>query len=378
MKTFWLIAALIVVGGCSSVGDSSVAPAALVDIKDPVEVERVWTRKVGKGSQGLSLQLAPAISNGVVYAADRKGVVEAFDAQTGKPKWSVTLKTPLSSGPAVSGDYLFVGGADGQLIALSSQEGTEQWRSPLSSEVSGRPVVELNTLIVRTLDEHVYALEVNSGKRIWGYAETSPALSLRGSGSPIVINGRVVVGFDNGKLLALNMSDGIPVWSLNLAVPRGRTDLERLVDVDATPLVVDGALYAAAYRGKVAAIAPDDGRVIWDREMSVNTGMVADAETLYVVDQASTLWAVALSDGAVRWQQAQLAYRTITAPASSGSFLYVGDFQGYVHVIDKAVGKIVGRKKLDKQGLAAVPTVEGENVYFLGRSGLLSAVTVQR
>ena len=109
------------------------------------------------------------------------------------------------------------------------------------------PVVANGIVIVRTTDGAVIALNEKTGGKLWSYEHNAPALSVRGS-APIIVEDNVIEGYDNGKLMALRLADGKYVWETSIAIPKGRSEVERLVDLDVDPIDVGGVIYIASYQ----------------------------------------------------------------------------------------------------------------------------------
>lgn len=348
-------------------------PSPLPALEKPLAVETLWRTDAGAGVGEAHLGIGPVIAGGRVYVADRKGRVYAFDAASGERVWESDVKAPVSGGPGQGAGLVLVGTPEAEVVALDPVDGAVRWRSPVTSEVLAAPRAEGGVVAVRTVDGRVAGLAVEDGRRLWVYGRPVPALSLRGTSAPATDGERVYAGFDDGRLAALGLRDGRLLWERAVAVPRGRSELERMVDIDADPVVADGVVYAVAYQGNIGAWDAEDGQPYWRRKLSSWRGLAVDAGRVYVTDEESRVWAFARLTGASLWRQEALARRGLTAPAVAGGHLVVGDFEGWVHWIDTDDGRIVARARVDSSGLAGRPVAAGDVVYALARDGTLAA-----
>ena len=369
---------VLLLGGCSafSAKDNADPPADLVDFEPALRIKTLWSESM-HGSNGAAIHDVPAYSDGRLYLADRTGEVTALDAKTGKQIWSVDLDVPISGGPGVNDGVVAVGTQEAELIVLNAEDGKERWRKPVSSEVLSVPAIGHGRVVCRTIDGRVTAMSTDDGETRWTYDRTVPVLTLRGDSSPIIDNGQVLVGFANGKLVALSMDSGVATWEAAIATPQGRTELERVVDIDADPKLVEGTVFAAAYHGEVAAVLASTGVVLWRREISSYAGLDADWRQLYVTDENDHIWSLDATNGATLWQQKALHARRLSAPAIVGSDLVVGDYDGYVHWLSQYDGHMVARSHVSGGAIRAKPLVHDGIVYVLDEDGELTALQAE-
>ena len=272
-----------------------------------------------------------------------------------------------------------VGSNEAELIALDTETGEERWRRRVSSEVLSTPAGESGVVAVRTIDDRVSGLNAATGEDRWSYDQTVPVLTLRGSSSPIVRDGRVIVGFANGKMVGLALDSGKPVWETVIATPHGRSELERVVDIDADPVLVEGVIYGAGFQAEVAAISEGSGVILWKRELSSYAGLDADWRQVYVSDAEDHIWSLDASNGATLWQQKQLHARRLSAPAIvSSEYLVVGDLEGYLHWLATEDGRILARVRVGSDAIHAKPLVADGVVYVLNDNGRLEALKAER
>jgi outer membrane protein assembly factor BamB len=365
-------AALLAMLGCDN--DKEVdPPAELVDVTTTRDVKRVWTAGLGGDSERLRLALRPVVVEGMVYAASHDGEVIALSADSGKRAWVVKTKLALSAGPEVSGGLIVLGSSDGDVIALEAANGTERWRKAIASEILARPLVVNDIVVIRTVDGHIEGLSVTDGTAKWAVDEQVPRLTLRGTAPPVLAGDRIIAGFDSGKVLAIDPRNGEVMWDTIVNAPRGRTELERLADIDSPARVAGDDIFVVGFQGRVAMLARDSGQIWWARDASSYRGFTMDEQNLYLTNSDSVVIAMRRSDGAVQWEQDAMKRRSLTAPAIDGDSLVVGDFQGYLHWLDKATGAIVARQKTDGERISNSAVTDDARVFVQTDSGKLLA-----
>ena len=379
-RTSLLILVLILSAGCSTISgwfggsDNSTPPAELKTIAQPINVQQLWETRVGSGAENQFIRLVPALADGRVYAASHDGTVVALDALNGQRQWEVATQAPISGGVGVSEDGLvLVGTSKGEVIALHQENGQEAWRAQVSSEVLAPPHAASGIVVVRTIDGKLTGLDSRSGEQRWVYTYAMPALSLRGNAPPLLINGLVIAGLDSGKLLVLSLAKGLPLTEKTVAAPRGRTEIERLIDIDSEPKAFGDTLYLAAYRGNVVAINMRDGNLVWSRNLSSYAGLDVDARQVYVSDDADAVLALDRATGGTFWKQPEMTGRRLSAPAATTDHVVVGDFEGYLHWLRKEDGLIIGRIRATSKAIVAPLVAAGDVVFVQGQGGTLAA-----
>lgn len=361
--------------GCSSFGggrerEELPPPPAASDYQAEVGVEPAWERGLGRLTADAGARLRPVPLDDRVVVADRSGSVYAFAADDGKSLWRRDLHRELTGGPGVGGDLVVVGSRDGRVVALRLADGEIAWTANLTSEVLAPPAVDTDIVVVRVGDGRVFGLDAASGERRWLYEQSMPALTLRGTSAPLLVPGRLAVaGLDTGKLVGLAPDSGRPLWEVTIAAPRGRTDLERMVDIDADPVLFRTDLYAASFNGRLAALDAASGRTRWEREMSVHAGLAVDGARVYVTDAERRLWAVDRFSGASIWRFDDLRGLRLTGPARFGDHLLVGDEEGYLNWLNVRDGTLVRRQRIGG-AFVAPPVVQGNAIYLLTADGL--------
>lgn len=367
------------VQGLISGTDNAEPPNELKPLESPaVKLTVLWDASIGDGYDGQVVNLVPAVTEDAVYAADRKGEVQARNRLKGDKLWSVDTELALSAGPVAVDDKILLGTSNAELVALNAADGALAWKTVLSSEILALPKVKDGMVIVRTSDGRITALDAKTGGTRWSYERTIPPLSVRSLGSPAIAGDLVLDGFGGGKLIALGLSDGKPAWEATAAIPHGRSEIERLVEMDADPLVKGDTAYVSGYQAGVAAVGLRDGEVMWRQEhVSTSHGLAADRRSLFVSDSSSDVWQLDLRTGADLWKQAELHQRRLTVPALVRDKLVVGDLEGYLHALSAEDGSLAGRVQVDDEAIFATPVVYDDVVYVYTGGGTLAAIAME-
>ena len=376
-----LAIASLIVSGCSIFGgddDKQLAPAELVKIETTVDVRKLWSAKVGKDAEFLRVMLRPAGDGNLIFAASRDGNVVAFDAESGKQAWKTALDIELSAGPGVGSGMVAVGSANGWVIVLDAKDGSERWRVSLGGETLSPPLIDENFVIVATIDNRLRALSGFDGSEAWIIEKATPALTMRGSATPAIAGNTVIAGFDNGRLLAAKLDTGDVLWESVLAPTSGRSDLERLSDIDGQISVVGQDVYAAGYQGRVASIAAESGQILWGREISSYVGVSADWNSLYTTNEGGEVIALTRRNGQETWRQSSLLRREPTLPVAFNTTVVVGDLEGYLHFFSVIDGRPVARLRQGSAAISGTPVVISDRLYVQSDSGGITAYVVRQ
>ena len=376
-KLAWVLIALAVLPGCKLFKgkdkDVTDPPAKLVKFKTSIEVKKLWSVDTGKGVDRTGGKPRPGFADGRIFVTDVDGGLLAYDAGTGKRLWRTSIKERMVSGASARDGMVVAGTIEGTVIEADAETGKERWRAQTSSEVLAAPVLAGSVVVVRSNDGRVHGLDSADGELLWQFDRDTPLLSLRGNAPLIVDAGTVFVGYDNAKVVALRVSDGTLLWEQNIAQPEGRTELERMIDLDGDMKIVDDVLYAATYNGGVTALTLETGRVLWSRDLSSYDGIAVSGNIIYAVDTDSQLWALDIRSGGSLWKQDKLLHRGLSTPVVVGDYLVVGDFEGYVHWLNREDGATVARFRLGKKPIHSTPLVVGERVYVSSVDGHFAA-----
>lgn len=368
-----LVALLLGVMQLAGCGSDAVKPAELTSFKASAQVKVVWRASVGDAGP---YAFSPVATADRIYAASERGGVSAFDRTTGKLVWRRELPDRLSAGVAVDGDLVLVGSEKGAVIALGL-DGKERWRSVLSSEVSGAPRLSGHVVVARSHDGRVVGLDAVTGVRRWEYLASPPPLILRSLGGVALAGEYALAGLAGGKLVALNAETGALAWETVVAQPKGSNELERITDVAAAPLVEGTQACAASFQGQVACYDLTRGTLLWGRDASSAAQLGSDPGTLFMSDEKGTVWAFDRAGGSTLWKQDKLTARQLSGPLVAGSYVVVGDLEGYVHVLARENGGFAARMATDGSAILTRPVRSRGEVVVLTRGGSLYVLDIQ-
>jgi outer membrane protein assembly factor BamB len=348
-------------------------PAELVDFKASLAIDRVWSVSTGGGDEHMRYALAPVVEGDVVYLAGDDGDVLAVDSKTGRRIWKVDVDLPLSAGPGAGEGLVLVGSPNGDLVALDAANGKERWRTTLGGEILARPAAGDAMVVVHTVDGTVHGLKAADGTQVWTYEQPVPRLSLRGTAPPVVAGDSAVCAFDNGKVASLGLADGDLLWSATVATPHGRTELERLVDIDSAVAVDGDDIFVVGYQGRAAMLASNSGQIWWARDTSSYRGLALDDSSLYVSTAEGAVLSLSQRDGTEQWRQNGLRLRGLTAPAVDGTAIVVGDFEGYLHWLDRDSGEMAARASAGGDRITNAPVSANGMVFVQSDGGTVYA-----
>lgn len=369
-----LIGLLLAVVGCSSVKEE-LKPAELTPIEAQYGFEQLWSARVGDGQDERFARLTPAIAGDTVFTVDHRGLVTAVGLTKGERRWRTQLDAEIGGGVGLGANQLLVGSLDGEVIALDPADGRELWRTPLKSEILAGPAGDAGIVAVLTIDGRLVALDPADGSVRWTYNHPTPVLSLRGNADPLVIDGSVYAGFDNGQLLRFEASGGQLRWAVRVGQPQGRTEIERLVDVDTRPLLVDGALLAAGVNGRLVSLVPQSGQFNWAQPLSSFVDLAVSDDAVVAVDANSHVRSFNLATGTPGWINDKLHRRGVQAPAIIDGVVAVVDDTGVLHGLSLSDGELVARRKVG--GPVLKPQVVDDILLLLTTDGVLRAFTLK-
>ncbi len=356
-------------------------PAELVKFEPTVTVSRLWSTNVGKGEGRIGVRQAPVVADGRVYASAVEGGVRALDLQSGKQVWEYEpakekkkARLRLSGGPGVGEGLVVIGTLDGQVIALDAANGGEKWRAKVPGEVIAAPAVAQGLVFVRSNDGRTTAFDAGSGEQRWFNAQELPSLTVRGNAPVVVGPGVLFIGNDDGTLSALAMQDGRPLWEQMVGTPEGRTELERMADIDGAPVLEGNNLYVSSFKNETMAIEGPTGRPLWSRDHGGGGGLAVSSDHVVVTDGKGSVYGLDKMSGAAMWSQQALARRSVSGPALQGDYVVVADYKGYVHWLRQSDGALAARAKsggeavlaqpLVAEGIALVQNVDGKLTAF--------------
>ena len=363
-RLFLVLACVAALAGCNTVkgwfggkAGAALKPAELTDFAATAKPQRLWTLDLGDGEGTLGARQGPAVEAGRVYAAAREGGVSAVDLQSGDRLWHYETELPLSSGPGVGEGVVAFGSLEGDVVAVAAATGAQKWTAKVGSEVLAAPAIGQGSVLVRSTDGRVTAFDAESGERRWFWERETPSLSVRGNGAPLLGPGIVFVGNDDGTVAAISLADGRLIWEQTVAAAEGRSELDRMADIDGTLALDEVTLFATSYKKQTMAIDGPSGRPLWSHDAGGPGRAAVGADKVVVTDPAGTVWGLDKATGAALWQQAALARRNVTGPAIQGDYVLVGDLEGYLHWLRLADGAFAARANFDGEAIRAAPVV---------------------
>ena len=372
------ITILVVTAFITACGDTDNAepPAELIDFEQTLNVNELWSVDAGSGIDQQYIKLFPLILDDRIVVTDRYGNVSAYDIKNGNKLWETELDVTVSGGVGGDETHLVITSRNGHVILLDAK-GKVIWKVDASSEVLMPALIAAKLIIIRSVDGRISALNQQDGSEAWTYKRDVPALSLRGNSAPIIKQGYIFNGLDNGRLVALDLLDGHTVFDIAVATPSGRSELERLVDIDGHAVIVKDTLYMSSYQGRVVSIDIRRGQLSWSRKLSSFSGVSYTDSGLFLSDDKDSIWALDSKNGATLWKQEKLKARQITRPVPIDSSLVVADFEGYLHFMSAFDGHFQARIETDGSGVIVPPQEVNGRLYVITRDGELSAFEIQ-
>ena len=366
---------VVVMAGCSST-EPREQPVPVPEAEGDYQLKLNWSQSFAGGQRGQHLFLTPAVRDNKVYAATRSGLVGAYDARNGRDLWWTRVDASLIGGVGADSEQLYVVTRDGILQALS-REGELLWQAQLPNESLVPPQSNGRQVIVQTIDGQLIAFSQGGGEREWLYDSNMPLLSFRGNATPWVNSSSVVAGFDNGRVVSLDVANGRVQWQQALGTSAGRTELEQVVDVDASPVVRAGVVYATGFKGKLAALRQSSGEEIWSRSVSSLRAPAVDDGRIVVAAADGAMIGYDLESRREMWRHEKLLWRRLSAPVALKGHVLVGDFEGYLYAIDPENGTIDGLTHVDDDGLRSEMVRFRDQIILFSNGGLLASYGIE-
>ena len=387
-----LLAIIMLAGSlsaCSSTDDEdeSTKVAELPEITQQFKVDTIWSENID-GIDGYFSRLKLTAAYGNLFSANREGDVYAFDIKNGKEQWHTDIsaikfktgffdskKSAMLSGGVTAGmGKVFVGSENGELYTLDAKTGDLLWQAEVKGEIIAAPAVDSGIVVVNTVSGVIKAFDVKDGKEVWSVEQEVPPLSLRGTSAPVIASGGVLVGGASGDLTVYMLATGQEGWTASLGDATGSTELDRVVDIDSAPIVFGDKLYSISSRGSLAAIDLRSGRIIWKRDYSSYRSIALEGNNIYVTDVKGHVYSIGRNNGLEQWSQLSLTNRGVTGPVVVGNYIVVGDFEGYLHWLNKDTGEIVAQHQVDSSAIYATPMVDKGIIYAESRDGDVEAI----
>jgi len=372
------LAPLVLVALLAACADKDVAkPAELIAFRSTADLQRVWSVNLGGNEPRLRLGLGLATEGETVFVASHGGAVLALHRDDGRRIWRVDSDLNLTGGPGAGDGLVVVGSANGDVLAFDSATGAERWKTRVNSEILSAPDVGGGMVLLRTSDGRLIALRASDGEQEWAIEQEVPRLSLRGTARPLVSDGLAVSGFDNGRVVAAQLADGFTVWDNVVAPPSGRSELDRLADIDTAVVAADGAFYVVTYQGKAARLDRETGTPLWTRDVSSYSGLTIDDAAVYVSTAGGEVVKIDRRSGVELWKQDALSRRRLSPPALLGPLVAVADLQGYVHFLDRETGEPAARIKPLQTRVSATPVITGDKMVVMDAEGHIAALRIR-
>jgi outer membrane protein assembly factor BamB len=373
----------ISITGCSKLDDymlgkdNTPAPKTLEPVNSKAPLTEKWSAPTGFNKKNSAyLKLKPVIKGNTVYVADASGVVQAVDTSNGRAIWSQKLNSGVISGPTVANGYVVVGTDASKIVTLKQDTGAEIWQADLTGDVLAKPVITQNKVIAKTIDGNLYAFDLNKGNRLWISEHGAPSLILKASSSPVIVDNKMaLVGYSDGKMDAVDLQTGQVLWQRSIAFASGSSDVERLVDIDADPIVQGNTVLLASYQGYIGALALSDGQFAWRKPASTYKNIIVRGAAVYMTDSNDIVWSIDKQTGHVNWKQDKLKSRGLTEPSLLAGNIVVGDKTGMLHILSAKNGEFISRAQLGG-AITISPGVSGNSVYVLTANGKLSRFSV--
>lgn len=370
------LAALLAATACSSSSVIVLPPAELTKYEPSVFFKQIWQMKDGQSSKTELTPFQLFLAADRLYYLSQKNSLAVLDTANGKRIATSDYQADFQAGVGGGDGTLLLATRQGELVAIEADTLQLRWKTLMSSEILSLPQIEDGVVVVRTNDGKIAALDSFTGAHLWSHDRPAPALTLRGTSAPLVINGAVFAGMDNGRLIAITLSNGQLGWETTVGIGRGRSEIERLIDIDSDPILIGNQLFAAAYQDRLVSLEPNSGQMIWERPMSTRLPLAADNSALYAVSTEDDIWAVTQASGSAVWRQEALKRRRLSPPLVVGSFVFVGDYQGYLHCLDTTTGELLGRVRAASKPIAARPVSAGDAVIIKAIDGTIAAFSI--
>lgn len=374
LKTLTLVIGFaigLVLSSCSSDSTIIINPSPRLSTHFPFSL--IWTQPLSSNSKIYST-LSPVIQNDIIYAAGSGGTVKSISLNTGKAQWSKKLsiksgKGMISGGVGIDNKQIYLGSQSGVLYALDVSDGSTKWKQNIAGEILSIPVSSGDKVVIYTANGLLQVRNAETGDLDWQVSTDTKMLSLREKPTPLVTGNMVIIGDSNGHVDAYSLDEGNQMFQKRISEPTGTTELARLIDISMTPVSEDGAIYVGGYNGPFTAFNINDGRNIWRSDVGAARNVATNDQFIYVVDKESQIYALNKSDGAIVWHQSDLLNRNVTAPVIIDNYLAVGDFEGYLYLLDLNTGDFVSKTMVSSSGLLSQPIVYENNIIIQARNG---------
>jgi outer membrane protein assembly factor BamB len=347
-------------------------PKQLVAFSNQKNIVIEWKNSF-KGENEIG-NFLPDFSAQNLFFSDASGNVSSINASTGDRNWSIELNF-LASGTSAGFGLVVVSDIDGNVIAVDQTDGSKLWSTNVKGEVLSKVAIDAKVVVVKTASGELLGLDRENGEILWSYRSKLPLLTVRGSSSPVIIDDLVYVSFDNGRLGVFELNSGFQVWDGAISYVKGVSELENLIDSDSSPVVDGGLIYTTNYQGNLNIFDTAQKRSVWSYETSSFYSPIVSRGMLTIVEANSGLRSFALKTLQESWTNDDYINRDLSNAVSYKGSLVVGDFEGYVHVIDTLNGKTIGRKKISRKPIKSILSRSG-SLYIIDEAFNLHSINI--
>ena len=360
IKQKLFLLSILLISGCSTLDGLRFWQNDEVDPDEPKELSsfvsqeniKVLWRNSYNGENEIG-NFLPSFNAQNIFFSDASGNVLSMDAKTGNDNWSVKLNF-LASGTSAGFGIVVVADVDGNVIALDQTDGSVLWSSNVKGEVLSSVAIDAKIVVVKTGSGELLGLNKDSGEVIWSYRSTLPVLTIRGNSSPVIVDNLVYASFDNGRLGVFELNSGFQIWDGAISYVSGASELENLIDSDSNPVIEGGLIYTTNYQGNLNIFDPSQKRSVWSNNASSFFSPIISRGMLMVVEENSSIKSFALKTLEESWINSDYLNRDLSNGVSYKDNIVVGDFEGYVHVINILNGRTVGREKLSRNPIKTI------------------------
>ena len=360
IKQKLFLLSILLISGCSTLDGLRFWQNDEVDPDEPKELSsfanqeniKVLWRNSYNGENEIG-NFLPSFNAQNIFFSDASGNVLSLDAKTGNDNWSVKLNF-LASGTSAGFGIVVVADVDGNVIALDQTDGSVLWSSNVKGEVLSSVAIDAKIVVVKTGSGELLGLNKDSGEVIWSYRSTLPVLTIRGNSSPVIVDNLVYASFDNGRLGVFELNSGFQIWDGAISYVSGASELENLIDSDSNPVIEGGLIYTTNYQGNLNIFDPSQKRSVWSNNASSFFSPIISRGMLMVVEENSSIKSFALKTLEESWINSDYLNRDLSNGVSYKDNIVVGDFEGYVHVINILNGRTVGREKLSRNPIKTI------------------------
>jgi outer membrane protein assembly factor BamB len=358
--------------------DNIPTPKPLVEFKKELKPTLLWSVNTKAGQNEAYLKYSPIITENTIFTISTKGIITATNRINGHQSWQIDTHLSSTAGLGFTDGLIIAAGSKGEILALQANDGRLRWKTSVDAEILASPAAQNGIAIIKTVNGRVIALSLQNGKIKWKFNQVEPGLILRAASSPVIQNGQVIVGFANGNIAKLDLYNGQLAWTRTVTLSEGIFPIQRMIDIDANPVVFQHHIYAATYQGKLVSLDWTIGSILWSQNISSYTGMAVNSQAVYLSDASSHIWAFNTGSGLVNWRQTELEWRQVTAPVlMENRYLVLGDAEGYVHWLDIQDGHVAARE-FAGNGIYATPIVKNNILYIMTSNGYLLAYTLRK